>query len=67
MYLGEASLFSCIVTSLAVFNIEKVVINGVPIVPVHQSTSGIISYPKPFQCVIKPRSEKAASLIAELV
>jgi cytochrome P450 len=42
MYLGEASLFACIATSLAVFNIEKAVVNGVPIVPVHESTSGII-------------------------
>jgi len=67
MYLGEASLFACIAASLTVFNIEKAVVNGVPIVPVHESTSGIISYPKPFQCVIKPRSQRAASLIADLV
>ena len=86
MYLGEASLFACVATSLAVFNIEKAVVNGIPVVPVHESTSGIIrflpfffcymherfltaippSYPKPFQCVIKPRSQKAASLIADL-
>jgi cytochrome P450 len=65
MYLAQASLFACVATSLAVFNIERAVVNGVPVIPVHQSTSGIISYPKPFQCVIKPRSEKAASLIAE--
>ncbi|KAF4609943.1 hypothetical protein D9613_010304 [Agrocybe pediades] len=65
MYLAEASLFSCVSQSLAVFNIEKKVVNGVPIAPVHESTSGIISYPKPFECVIKPRSEKAAALIAE--
>jgi len=67
MHLAEASLFACIATSLAVFDIEKFVVNGVPIIPVHESTSGIISYPKPFQCVIKPRSEKTASLIAELL
>ena len=44
MYLAEASLFACIATSLAVFNIEKAVVDGVPIVPVHQSTSGIIRF-----------------------
>jgi len=44
MYLAEASLFACIATSLTVFNIEKVVVNGVPIVPVHESTSGIIRF-----------------------
>ncbi|KAF8814867.1 cytochrome P450 [Phlegmacium glaucopus] len=66
MHLAEASLFACIATSLAVFDIDNVVVNGVPIVPVHESTSGIISYPKPFKCSIRPRSEKAASLIADL-
>ncbi|KAF8814852.1 hypothetical protein BYT27DRAFT_7219720 [Phlegmacium glaucopus] len=29
----------CIATSLAVFNIDNAVVNGVPIVPVHESTS----------------------------
>ncbi|KAF8154968.1 OrdA protein [Crassisporium funariophilum] len=65
MYLAEASLFSCIAMSLAVFDIEKAIVDGVPVTPVHENTSGIISYPKAFQCVIKPRSERAASLIAE--
>ncbi|KIM37607.1 hypothetical protein M413DRAFT_258291 [Hebeloma cylindrosporum] len=65
MHLAEASLYSCVSMSLAVFDIEKAVENGVPITPVHENTSGIISYPKPFKCVIKPRSEKAVSLIAE--
>lgn len=65
MYLAEASLFSAVAMSLAVFDIEKAVENGVPITPVHENTSGIISYPKPFKCVIKPRSEKAVALIAE--
>ena len=46
IYLGEASLFACIATSLAVFNFEGTVMNGVPIVPVHESTdiSGIIRF-----------------------
>jgi len=44
MYLAEASLFSCISQTLAVFNIEKKVVDGVPITPVHESTSGIIRY-----------------------
>lgn len=44
MYLAEASLFACVATSLAVFDIEKAVVNGVPVIPVHQSTSGIIRF-----------------------
>ncbi|KAF9522935.1 cytochrome P450 [Crepidotus variabilis] len=66
MLLADASVYSCIAMSLAVFNIEKAVDgNGIPITPVHDNTSGIISFPKPYECVIKPRSEKAASLISE--
>lgn len=42
MYLAEASLYSVISTSLAVFDISKAVENGVEITPVHENTSGII-------------------------
>jgi cytochrome P450 len=43
MFLAEASIFSCIVSSLAVFSIEKALNeNGVPITPVHESTNGIL-------------------------
>jgi len=55
----------CIATSLAVFEISPAIENGVPIIPVHENTSGTISYPKPFKCTIKPRSAKAYSLIVE--
>lgn len=65
MHLAESSLFSGIASTLAVLNISKVVENGVEITPVHESTSGIISYPEPFKCAITPRSEKAISLIDE--
>lgn len=44
MYLAEASLFSVIAMSLAVFDITKAVENGVEITPVHEGTSGIIRY-----------------------
>ncbi|KAF9043239.1 cytochrome P450 [Panaeolus papilionaceus] len=65
MYLAEASLFSCIAASLAAFNVTNAFDEqGAPIIPVHEGTSGIISYPKPFKCVIKPRSERVVSLIA---
>jgi cytochrome P450 len=43
MYLADASLFSCIVKSLAVFSIEKALDeDGVPITPVHESNNGIL-------------------------
>jgi len=41
--LAEASIFSCIASSLAVFSIEKAVDNyGVPITPVHENTNGVM-------------------------
>lgn len=42
MHLAEASLFSAIVMSLAVFDITKAIENGIEITPVHANTSGII-------------------------
>ncbi|KAF8879140.1 cytochrome P450 [Infundibulicybe gibba] len=65
MHLAEASLFISIATSLALFDISKKVENGIPIMPVHENTSGIVGHPKPFKCEIKPRSEKAIFLISE--
>ncbi|KAF8803765.1 cytochrome P450 [Phlegmacium glaucopus] len=63
IHLADASVFISCAMSLAVFDITKVVENGVTIEPVHESTTGTISHPKPFKCSIKPRSEKAISLI----
>ncbi|KAG6853830.1 hypothetical protein C0991_000944 [Blastosporella zonata] len=65
MHLAETSLFSVIAASLAVFDVKKVVENGVEIIPVHESTSGIISFPEAFKCSITPRSPKAVSLVHE--
>ncbi|KAG6885227.1 hypothetical protein C0993_004634 [Termitomyces sp. T159_Od127] len=42
MYLADASIFSLVASSLAVFNIKKAVENGVEITPIHENTSGII-------------------------
>ncbi|KAI0789549.1 OrdA protein [Abortiporus biennis] len=65
--LAEASLFACIAMSLAVFDFEKATDeNGSQITPVHENTSGTISYPKPFKCVIKPRNPKSVSLIQDI-
>lgn len=43
--LADASLYSCVVMSLAAFNIERAVdAKGVPITPVHANTNGTIRY-----------------------
>lgn len=44
MYLAEATLFMCIATSLAVFEITPATENGVAIIPTHENTSGTIRY-----------------------
>ncbi|KAK0192108.1 cytochrome P450 [Armillaria mellea] len=62
-HLAEASLFMCFAMSLAVFDITNAVENGVPVVPVYESASGIVSHPKPFKYCIKPRSERASALV----
>ncbi|KAJ2915834.1 hypothetical protein MD484_g4605, partial [Candolleomyces efflorescens] len=68
MYLAEASLWSTITMSLAVFNITNAIDeNGATIIPVHENTSGTISYPKPYKCSIQPRSERALALITESI
>ncbi|KAG6901544.1 hypothetical protein C0995_010654 [Termitomyces sp. Mi166 len=63
LHLADASVFISCAMSLAVFDISKSVENGVIIEPVHENTEGTISHPKPYKCSIKPRSEKAVSLI----
>ncbi|KAG2046757.1 cytochrome P450 [Suillus hirtellus] len=65
IHLAEASIWISVVMSLAVFNISKVVENGVEITPEVDPSSGTISHPKPFKCSIKPRSAKAIELIEQ--
>ncbi|THU85007.1 cytochrome P450 [Dendrothele bispora CBS 962.96] len=65
MQLAEASLWICIANVLAVFDVLPVMDeNGRLVIPEHELTGGTISHPKTFQCDIKPRSEKAVSLIS---
>jgi cytochrome P450 len=65
MHLADASLYISVAMSVAVFDISKVVENGVEITPEVDPTSGTISHPKPFKCSIKPRSAKALELIQQ--
>ncbi|KZP25607.1 cytochrome P450 [Athelia psychrophila] len=61
--LADASLFISIAMSLAVFDIKKLVENGVEITPEVDVVPGSICHPKPYKCDIKPRSAKAAAVI----
>ncbi|KAJ7059778.1 cytochrome P450 [Mycena amicta] len=59
--LAEISLFTSVATILATFDIER----GAGPLPRHENTQGTISHAKPFDCVVKPRSERAVTLISE--
>ncbi|KAI0060603.1 cytochrome P450 [Artomyces pyxidatus] len=63
VHLADASLFIACAMTLAVFDISKTVENGAVVEPVNDYTSGTLSHPKPFKCSIKPRSERAITLI----
>lgn len=63
-FLAEASLWSFVSMSLAVFEITNVIRDGEKVIPVHENTNGTISYPKEFECAVRPRSSKVLSLLA---
>ncbi|KAG1851316.1 cytochrome P450 [Suillus subalutaceus] len=65
IYLAEASIWISTVMSLAVFDISKVIENGVEITPEVETLPGVIGHPKPFKCSIKPRSATALGLIEQ--
>ncbi|KAG2144265.1 cytochrome P450 [Suillus clintonianus] len=65
LHLADASVWISTAMSLAVFDVSKVVENGVEITPEVDPTSGTVSHPKPFKCSIKPRSAKAVALIQQ--
>ncbi|KAG2040012.1 cytochrome P450 [Suillus americanus] len=65
LHLAEASVWMSTAMSLAVFDISKVVENGIEITPEVDPSSGTISHPKPFKCSIRPRSAKAVALIEQ--
>ncbi|KAJ8590892.1 cytochrome P450 [Rhizopogon salebrosus TDB-379] len=65
LHLADASVWLSAVMALAVFNISKVVENGVEITPEVDPSSGTISHPKPFKCFIEHRSVKALELIQQ--
>ncbi|KAG1749707.1 cytochrome P450 [Suillus paluster] len=63
--LADASAWISTAMSLAVFDISKVVENGVEITPEVDPSSGTISHPKPFKYSINARSAKALELIQQ--
>ncbi|KAJ8579599.1 hypothetical protein M405DRAFT_754299, partial [Rhizopogon salebrosus TDB-379] len=62
-HIADASVWISAAMSLAVFDISKVVENGVEITPMLDPTSGTVSHPNPFKCFIRARSERASELV----
>ncbi|KAJ7037884.1 cytochrome P450 [Mycena alexandri] len=63
---ATSSMYIAIATILATFEISPAIdSNGNPIEPSAEYGSGMLRYPKPFECNIKPRSSEAATLITE--
>ncbi|KDR77000.1 hypothetical protein GALMADRAFT_66106 [Galerina marginata CBS 339.88] len=63
--LADASLFISCAMSLAVFDVTKKTVDGIVVEARQAQTTGTISHLKPFQCSIKPRSQRAADLITD--
>ncbi|TFK37861.1 cytochrome P450 [Crucibulum laeve] len=65
-FLADECLYILIVSIMAVYNIKSPINNAgdPPLKP--EMTSGIISFPSPFKCIIEPRSSSAVSLIQDL-
>ncbi|KAG7444663.1 cytochrome P450 [Guyanagaster necrorhizus] len=67
-FLAEASVFLTMARTLAVFNITNAVdMYGVPLKADPAQLTGAISDTPVFKCTIRPRSEKVASLIDEIL
>lgn len=66
-YLAEASMWIVIASLLAAFDIERAYDEqGNEIIPEVELTNGLTSHPKPFRCVLRPRSKKAEVLVSGL-
>ncbi|KAH7889032.1 cytochrome P450 [Phlebopus sp. FC_14] len=59
LHLADAAVFMAIAMSLAVFDISRIVENGVEVIPEIDPTEGIVSHSRAFRCKITPRSAAA--------
>ncbi|PPR01578.1 hypothetical protein CVT24_005869 [Panaeolus cyanescens] len=61
--LADASVFIACAMTLACCNIDKYKENGKVVEPVHDQSTGTVSHPIPFKCVITPRSSKVFDIL----
>lgn len=62
-FVADNALFITIAQSLAVFNIQKPIVDGKVVEPEIKFEPGTISHPLPYRTSIMPRSEKHRQLI----
>ncbi|PIL25684.1 cytochrome P450 [Ganoderma sinense ZZ0214-1] len=63
-HLAAASVWIGMTSVLSIFNLEKARgADGNIIEPSGEYISGLVAYPKPFQCLFKPRSDLTAQLV----
>jgi cytochrome P450 len=63
-FMARASVWIAVVSVLAAFEIRPAVDELGREIPVEEKyTSGLVAYPAPFQCAIKPRSENMRELV----
>ncbi|KAI0718511.1 CyP450 monooxygenase [Cerioporus squamosus] len=63
-YFAEASLFTVIASVLHTFDISAPLDeDGIPVKLDVRMTNGVVSYPEPFECIIRSRSAAAEALV----
>ncbi|EIM88804.1 cytochrome P450 [Stereum hirsutum FP-91666 SS1] len=67
-HLADASIYIAIVKAVSAFSVSKAIgPDGKEIIPVADTTEGVIVRPKPFECNVKPRHEKIPQLVADVL
>lgn len=64
-HFADTSVYIAVVTTLACFNLDAAIENGVKKYPCGDFNHGFFSIPMPFECSIVPRSEKIDAWISQ--
>ncbi|KAF9441618.1 hypothetical protein P691DRAFT_683334, partial [Macrolepiota fuliginosa MF-IS2] len=66
-YLGDSNFWIAVATILSISKIERIKDkNGEEIIPTIGMNTGLTSHPKPYECNIRVRDQRAQSLLQEI-
>ncbi|KAJ7150553.1 cytochrome P450 [Mycena crocata] len=65
-FLADTSIFMTCSMVLATFNISKLCNDGIAVEPRMGQTTGTVSQPFPFECILTPRNAQAAALVRDM-